>query len=388
MDLSEQAAQHLLERIYDAAEFPDRWRAVYEGFRDALGVASIHVLGIDKRHGTLSYSDGANLPLDGELAYIQHYRFLDSSTPVLLERPLGCWTHRHEVISKEAAAHDPFFQEFLLPHDRPYSSGIKLVDTPDATVVFSALTTSAEGPLTAEQIAFIDRLLPHLRRACRIGLKNFVYSAQALVGHMLVNRLRQPVLLMSPEGGVIHTNAALKDLLRRTPVTGVRDGKLVLPQPHLDQLLRECAELEQEAKAVPAYTGAAGDAEPAFRSLRIPTTGGRDPLYAFFSLLTPRAALGTFGLRPVVMLVFYHPASAPAIDADLLHAVFGLSPAEARIASLLAEGLSLKEIASAQGTQHETVRKQLRSIYLKTSTNRQPDLVRLLLHLPHMAVQD
>ena len=56
-------------------------------------------------------------------------------------------------------------------------------------------------------------------------------------------------------------------------------------------------------------------------------------------------------------------------------------------ATLLAEGLSLKQIAQAQGTQHETVRKQLRAIYQKTSTNRQPELLRLLLHLPHNALQ-
>jgi DNA-binding CsgD family transcriptional regulator len=97
--------------------------------------------------------------------------------------------------------------------------------------------------------------------------------------------------------------------------------------------------------------------------------------------------MGTFGLRPVVMLLFYHPGSAPAIDSGLLYAVFGLTPAVCRIAAMLAEGLSLKQVAQAQGTQHETVRKQLRAIYQKTATNRQPELIRLLLHLPHNAVQ-
>lgn len=387
MDLSEESFQHLLERIYDAAEFPDRWRQVYDGIRQALGVASIHVLAIDKRHGTLSYSDGANLPVDGELAYIQHYRFLDSSTQVLLSRPPGEWTHRHQVVPPEAAAQDPFFQEFLLPHDRPYCSGTKLLDTPEATVVFAALSTSAEGPLDVSQTAFLDRLMPHLRRACRIGLQNFIYSSQPLVGHMLVNRLRQPVVLMTPGGDVMHANEAAQDLLRRTKVVAVEDGKLRLPQPALDDLLRRCAALEQEIKAGQAGDGVQGDT--AFQALQVrDRIGEGGNLYAFFSMLAPQAVMGTFGLRPVVMLLFYHPASAPAIDPGLLYAVFGLTPAEARIASLLAEGLSLKEIAQQQGTQHETVRKQLRSIYIKTSTNRQPDLVRLLLHLPNAAVQD
>jgi DNA-binding CsgD family transcriptional regulator len=384
MDLSEESFQHLLERVYDAAEFPDRWRQVYDSIRQALGVASIHVLALDKRHGTLSYSDGSNLPVQGELAYMQHYRFIDPRTPVLLERPLGGWMHCHEVVSEEAAASHPFYQEFLLPYDRRYTSGTKLVDTPEATVVFSALSTAQQGPLSREQLAFLDRLMPHMRRACRIGLQNFIYSSQALVGHTLVNRLRQPVVLMTAGGDVMHVNQAANDLLRRTKVVAIEDGKLRLPQPSLDDLLRRCGLMEQGIKA-----GQAGGSEPqgGFQSLQVRTAGGGS-VYAFFSMLAPQTVLGTFGLRPVVMLIFYDPDSAPAIDPSLLYAVFGLTPAEARIASLLAEGLSLKEIAQQQGTQHETVRKQLRSIYIKTSTNRQPDLVRLLLHLPNAAVQD
>ena len=37
--------------------------------------------------------------------------------------------------------------------------------------------------------------------------------------------------------------------------------------------------------------------------------------------------------------------------------------------------------------QYDTVRKQLVSIYQKTATNRQPELVRLLMNLPASAVQ-
>ncbi|HYF17210.1 MAG TPA: helix-turn-helix transcriptional regulator [Ramlibacter sp.] len=391
MDLSETSFQRLLDLVYDAAEHPDRWRTFYEALQQALGVLSIHMLGTDKRHGTLSYSDGANMPVQGELAYMQHYRFSDPRVPVILQRAVGEWTHCHEVVPEEVVARHPFYQEFLIPYDRRYMSGTKLVDTPDATVILATLTSTAQGPLTPQQVAFLDRLLPHLQRACRIGLQNFVYSTQALVGHMLVNKLRQPVILMTPTGDVMHVNEAARELLQRTRSVAVEDGKLRLPTPHLATLLRECAGMEQAVKAALAGDGDAAPASASqFRSLQMHdgNAEGGSTLYAFFSMLAPHQVLGTFGLRPVVMLIFYHPASAPAIDSSLLYAVFGLTPAEARIASLLAEGLSLKEIAEQQGTQHETVRKQLRSIYQKTDTNRQPDLVRLLLHLPHTAVHE
>jgi DNA-binding CsgD family transcriptional regulator len=392
MDLSEPSFYRLLDLIYEAAEEPERWRAVYGELQEALGVKSIHMLAIDKRHRTLSYSDGANLPVQGELAYMQHYRHIDPRLPVILQRPLGEWTHCHEILDEEQVAASAFYQEFLIPYDRRYMSGCKLAETEEATVLFVTLTGAAQGPLAPEPHAFLERLLPHLRRACRISLQNFVYSTQALVGHMLVNKLRQPVILMGTAGEVMHTNEAARELMRSTRLVKVEDGKLNLPRRQLEELLRRCEELEQEVKRAAAGAQGEGVAQLSlessqFRSLHIQQEDGNESLYAFFTVLSPQGAMGTFGLRPVVMLMFYHPGSAPAIDSSLLFAVFGLTPAECRIATMLAEGLSLKEIAQVQGTQHETVRKQLRAIYQKTSTNRQPELIRLLLHLPHNAVR-
>ena len=107
------------------------------------------MLAVDKRHGTLSYSDGANMPVQGELAYMQHYRFIDPRLPVILERPLGEWTHCHEIVSEEEVARHPFYQEFLIPYDRRYMSGCKLADTPDPTLLFVTMTCQAQWPQDA-----------------------------------------------------------------------------------------------------------------------------------------------------------------------------------------------------------------------------------------------
>ncbi|HET8746097.1 MAG TPA: helix-turn-helix transcriptional regulator [Ramlibacter sp.] len=384
MDLSEQALHGLIELVYDAAEHPHRWRAVYERLQQVLPVKSIHMLALDKRNGTLSYSDGANLPVEGELAYMQRYQAMDPRLPMVLAKPALTWTHFPQDLPPDMQSL-PLYRDFLVPYDRAFGSACVLADTPEASVVFTTLSGAAEGPLPAPALAFLDRLLPHLARACRISLRSFVYSTQALVGHLLVNRLRQPVILAGTGGEVVHMNPAAQQLLRSVDLVQVAQGRLRLPEPHQQELLRRCAELEQDLKAAGRRAQHLEEAD--FRSLRITAPGREDALYAFYSLLSPQGAMGAFGLRPVVMLLFYHPASAPATDANLLHAVFGLTPAEARIATLLADGMSLKQIADLQGTQHDTVRKQLRSIYEKTSTNRQPELVRLLLHLPHRAVR-
>lgn len=387
MDLSDQSFERLVNRLYEALEAPNQWRILYEELSIAIGAKSIHVLGMDKRHGALSYSDGANLPVQGELAYMQKYRFVDPRMAIILQRPVQEWIHCHELLDEEFVANSPFYQEFLIPYDRRYLTACKLVDSAEATLILAVMRGASEGPLPAESVAFLDRLMPHLARACRLGVRNFIYSTQALVGHTLVSKLRQPVILMTSGGEVVHANESALRLLRQTPLVRMDDGMLRLPAPQQEELLNKCMELEKMLKSEES-TGT-----PArFHTLSIigkaPDEGGRDErLYTFFSMLAPQDVMGSFGLRPIVMLFFYHPLSTQAIDSDLLYAAFGLTPAECRVATLLAEGLAPKEIADRLGTRFDTVRKQLRAIYQKTSTNRQPDLIRLLLNLPHNAIE-
>ncbi|PZM13966.1 helix-turn-helix transcriptional regulator [Rhizobium tubonense] len=61
-----------------------------------------------------------------------------------------------------------------------------------------------------------------------------------------------------------------------------------------------------------------------------------------------------------------------------LNKLFGLTRAEAEIAQLLAQGMSLHEIAASRSISYETARAHLKAIYRKTETNRQSELSLLL----------
>jgi DNA-binding CsgD family transcriptional regulator len=59
----------------------------------------------------------------------------------------------------------------------------------------------------------------------------------------------------------------------------------------------------------------------------------------------------------------------------LLKNRFGLTPAEARLVLRLVSGGSLRSAARALGIKYETVRTHLKSIFQKTGTRRQAELV-------------
>lgn len=66
-----------------------------------------------------------------------------------------------------------------------------------------------------------------------------------------------------------------------------------------------------------------------------------------------------------------------------LQALHGLTPAEARVARRIAEGLSPKDVARAHGTSWDTVRAQLRQVFAKMEVHTQASLTRKVVLLEH-----
>jgi DNA-binding CsgD family transcriptional regulator len=90
----------------------------------------------------------------------------------------------------------------------------------------------------------------------------------------------------------------------------------------------------------------------------------------------PIAERATSGAHTVMILVDLE--SVPRPTTEVLKKIFALTPTEAQVAIELACGKSPEQIAEAQRTTIGTVRKQLASIFAKTQTNRQAELVALL----------
>jgi DNA-binding CsgD family transcriptional regulator len=86
--------------------------------------------------------------------------------------------------------------------------------------------------------------------------------------------------------------------------------------------------------------------------------------------------------RPAALAFISDPETAPAIKEEQLVALYGLTPAEARLAALLAKYLSLAESAEALSVSQHTVRTHIKRVFSKTLTERQSGLLRVLLSGP------
>ncbi|WP_158939800.1 helix-turn-helix transcriptional regulator [Burkholderia sp. S171] len=220
---------------------------------------------------------------------------------------------------------------------------------------------SEGAALIGSEPRWLDRLMPHLSRAARLQDARYFAAPGHFVRVPFLDEWRQPAMLVALTGKVLRFNDAAAQMLGRTRLVQVVDGTLELQGAAQRRILDSCR--------------AAADVTPAYKMLRLTEQHGQDALYVFYHPVAVSRG-------HAALLTFYHPDSPPIVDPDLLASAFDLTPAECRVACHIAEGRTPKEIANQTGVQHDTVRKQLQAIYQKTATNRQVDLIRLLLNLP------
>jgi DNA-binding CsgD family transcriptional regulator len=112
------------------------------------------------------------------------------------------------------------------------------------------------------------------------------------------------------------------------------------------------------------------------RSIPIAGTHESPPLIAH---VLPLRLAGLDVFAGAVSILFLTPITQQRSPGpELLQALFDLTPAEARITSLLIDGNSVDSISKMQSVSLNTVRTQLKSVFMKTGVDRQIDLVRLL----------
>ena len=238
-----------------------------------------------------------------------------------------------------------------------------------ATIV---LLRGADDPaFDAEAINLLRSLTEPMKRCLGIYHHFVGLERRSQVFGAALETSNIAVLLVDYEGTVLLSNAVADELLARGDGLRVHHGKLRAHSPG------ETTRLLEQVRANAAEQSARSDWSkfsplPVYRDEQfLPLTVIVRPGPAFYPLKEP--------LRRTAMLIIRDPGRQALISASTLGQLFGLSPAEALLASELAAGANLDEASTSLGITRNTVRSQLQSIFQKTGTNRQVELVRVLL---------
>ena len=121
-------------------------------------------------------------------------------------------------------------------------------------------------------------------------------------------------------------------------------------------------------------------AVPVSGSMLLGRVSGLPPLVVHVKpVRVPQPDYGARHVAALVLLV--EPGRHPRLDLALVGTTLGLTPAESQVAVWLADGKSVRDMATATGLTEGAIYWHLKQIYQKLPISRQVDLVRLVLSI-------
>lgn len=387
MELLDNYYNELCDLIYNITLEKNGWFNFSKRLLDVLDVSYVHIQAIDFTYNVLSYSNGVGIfPLENyaaaELDYLRYPIEADPRWGKFLDPNRKGWYQCHTHVTDEFVEKSDLYQKILLPIDLRYVATHELLWDEKLCVFWSISTSEQREPLNADELAFLDRLMPHLKRIMLIKRELFEFSVDNIVGYNLIDKLSQPIILLNLSGQIVHYNQAADQLLKDNNYIQSKDNKLIL---HRDDQVKLSDHLYK--------------IEEMFRYNQEQLNSYKDTLFSLSnsdlkftsSLLASEKEMSFFGIRPLVMLTFddlvipsihnQENKNKYLVNQQYLKQTYNLTKRELELCDLFVCGMNLEQIAERMGLTRSSIRTYLRNIFAKTSCNSQVELMQLLMSI-------
>jgi DNA-binding CsgD family transcriptional regulator len=267
----------------------------------------------------------------------------------------------HDVASDEDRKKMPVYDEFYRRFDMPWFAAA-MFEADDAVWSATFLRSQSQGPFGATDVAALRSLRTHLQRAVDLATRT-----SALIGTTAVDlfdALDFGAVLLDRRGVIVHANRNARTVFGSG--LDVVVGRLVASDPAANADLQALL----EAASMPRFPPGAA------RPVPIPRAGKR-PLVVEAVPVAPDIVDDPLCVLRSILLIT-DLGQSRAFRTSQLRDVFHLTNAEAKLAARLAGGEDLDAAAAVLGVTWQTARSQLKSIFAKTDTHRQAELVALL----------
>lgn len=309
--------------------------------------------------------EGPNIPPDDKYGDI-HY-----SKEVMFDIPEGQVRSLGEMFTAKQLRSTEFYQHYLGPIGIGYVLGTDISEVWGISARIRVSRFEGNGDYGLDERRTLEAIIPYLRSALRVFVRRSDIEAEKEALSTAVSGMSVGSLMVTAEGRIVEANAPALAVLQERDGLLERGGRISLQDQKVARQLLDLVRRNAEASL---RSGDKGDV----RALLIDRPSGRESL----SLLVrpaPTKARELLGIRPMALIHLVDPAQPRVKMIDALIQLFGLTPAEARIAALIANGQSIQDIVSSTGNSSNTVRSQLRAIFSKLGVRRQSQLIRAVL---------
>lgn len=376
--MSEQALLQLIDLIYESSLNPSQWPVFLKKLAEAAEANQAAFRIFDFRNCENNVPAQFGLSPEALKEFEDYWGARDIYFLYGRQKIHTGWIEQsQEFLPDETLLASPFYNEFGIRANIFHQCGAIVAHGEHRSAALTILRERAAGQFGKPQRRLLRHLFPHVQRATEVHYRLSAAVRQRSQMEMLIEHLPVAVVFVDRRGKVLFSNCEARELFEKRKSLWVKDGALTCYSVEVKGRL-------QAAIARAAQTLVACDAYPG-EVLRIERPSGR-PLAVTVTPLPLRQEGLPEGTAAAIFIA--DPDRSGSTPDDLLRILFGLTPAEARLAALLFKGFSLEEAGNCLGVTRNTVATQLKSIFSKTHSRGQSDLMRLMgvLHAQKIAL--
>ena len=360
----------LLARLYDSVIAPDGFQRFVEEFAPmfSLKAAVIFTTHIDNHEMKSMWAYG--MADEWVRKYALEFRGEDVLANHISTAPIANFYASNLDLELSNLESTRFHREWLLPQRIAYGAGAIVLREGPWVSWFFFQRRPDQGAFTRDELAQFNRFIPHLQRAIQMRQRFTELKLAQMSWAAGFEVVAMPAMLVDEFGKIAFQNRAAKQLTTEGSYCWLDNG-------HLRTCSNE-ATYQLNTEIVTAVRTSRGAWSDLPGVVRIPRPG-LGPLTVIVSSIRPETVPY---VRGAAILLVYDAEAPRRVINELAQRLFNLTEAEACLAGELCAGSTLDDVARTFGKSVHTVRSQLKSIFSKTGTKRQADLVSLLLSSP------
>ena len=373
MSNSEDDVLKLVGMTYDAALDETKWPSFLEAFAHTAGSKSAILRSVDYQIKRASFSASVGYDHTWREAYANHYVNMDYFANFFKTGAINSVGRNQNSqlvgLSLSEQRKTEYHNEYHKLIDVEYSMATILARDGNQVLQFSRTQRNKRaGEFSEEQARLMSILSPHVTRAVLVHRKISSVTVEKEWALSALDQLRMSVILTNSSGTPMFINRAAEQMLTRGDGINTHHGRFILSNP---------AETARLYKLIDdAATGAPGKNRGG--DLRIALHGGDFLHCSVIPIPLEFTARWNISLASGCVAVFISRPSGLQLSPKRLTELYGLTPAEGRLASRLAALRNMEQAADDLGISINTARTQIKSVFGKTGTRSQSELIMLL----------
>lgn len=325
-----------------------------------------HLVGVNTQSGKINLNATTLDCTEAILGYERYYHTIDPRKKLTDTSPVGAFLVCSDFFDSNFVRNSAFYQESMIPYGFLRVAGGCIFNNQHQAFYLAHNARGARNDFTPWQRENLHMLFKHFQRAMQLSMHNTDLQRALQAGELGCESQNTGIIYLDRFERAIYENPTARKILQNQDNLRWKNGRL--HATHNNQALTQHL-AKAKSSCIPQHLKLAG--KQAILLSIYPAKEKSNSIHSWVATT-----------HPELIIVITTSNRLNFTGGDHFQAWFELTPAEARLASLLAAGHSLDVAARRLKIAMTTARTHVRSLLLKTETETLQHLIWLLAYQP------